>query len=196
MTIQDTIQNQFMWTKFIEPEKTELGVKKGESESDDSGIGGNDTLNGGKGKDTLIGGLGNDTLIGGVGNDTLIGGAGSDRFSYNRLAEAGDTITDFQTSRTPDQITLLTSGFIGLNLGGLLRRQYGEGNSLQNASINAFTANGNQRGAAILAVSLGSSLQLYYDRLTSNNTLGDETLLVTLSNQSLTTFSQNFLTIV
>ncbi len=25
MTIQDTIQNQFMWTKFIEPEKTEPG---------------------------------------------------------------------------------------------------------------------------------------------------------------------------
>lgn len=33
MTIQDTIQNKFIWTKFIDPEKTELGVKKGESES-------------------------------------------------------------------------------------------------------------------------------------------------------------------
>jgi Ca2+-binding RTX toxin-like protein len=237
------------------------GIIEIELVADDSGVGGNDTLNGGKGKDTLIGGLGNDTYLvdsvgdvvletstltteidtiqssvsrtlganlenltltgignikgtgnrlsntiqgntgnnilnGGTGLDTLTGGSESDRFSYNRLSEAGDTITDFQTSGTPDQITLLASGFSGLNLGGLLSRQYGEGNSLQNASINAFTANGNQRGAAILAVSLGSSLQLYYDRLTSNNTLGNETLLVTLSNQSLTTFSQNFLTIV
>ncbi len=28
MTIQDTTENQFMWTKFIEPEKTELGVAR------------------------------------------------------------------------------------------------------------------------------------------------------------------------
>jgi Ca2+-binding RTX toxin-like protein len=43
-----------------------------------SGLGGNDTLDGGSGNDTVIGGTGDDALIGGTGNDSLNGGDGND----------------------------------------------------------------------------------------------------------------------
>ena len=72
-----------------------------------SGIGGDDTLDGGlgddvlageEGSDTLFGGLGNDTLIGGTGDDTLDGGAGEDVFV---LTEGGgdDRIGNFEMGR-------------------------------------------------------------------------------------------------
>jgi Ca2+-binding RTX toxin-like protein len=59
------------------------------------GLAGNDYLYGGAGNDTLLGGIGNDVIEGEAGNDLLIGGAGNDTFSYSAMADAGDTIVDF-----------------------------------------------------------------------------------------------------
>ena len=49
------------------------------------GLGGNDTIDGGRGRDTLIGGDGDDLLVGGPGNDCIIGSDGFDtamRYTY------------------------------------------------------------------------------------------------------------------
>lgn len=43
----------------------------------------------------IIGNAGNDVLIGGAGGDILTGGAGADRFVFTKLADSGDTVTDF-----------------------------------------------------------------------------------------------------
>jgi Ca2+-binding RTX toxin-like protein len=59
------------------------------------GRNGDDLLYGGDGVDYLEGGSGNDTLQGGLGADTLKGSAGVDTFVYQSMAEAGDTINDF-----------------------------------------------------------------------------------------------------
>lgn len=63
-----------------------------------SGGDGDDILYGLVGDDVLNGGSGNDRLIGGIGADVLTGGSGADRFYITSLAEAGDSITDFDTS--------------------------------------------------------------------------------------------------
>ena len=66
-----------------------------------SGLGGNDTLNGGSGNDTLLGGDGLDILWGESGADTLTGGTGADTFAYAATNDSGvgvglrDVITDF-----------------------------------------------------------------------------------------------------
>lgn len=79
------------------------------------GLGGNDQivgsaenniLEGNAGNDTVTGGTGVDSLWGGEGVDTLSGGGGRDRFEYHSLADAGDTITDFQSGRYGDVIDL------------------------------------------------------------------------------------------
>ena len=71
------------------------------------GGGGADRLKGKKQKDRLVGGAGNDVLIGGGGNDVLVGGKGrdlltgsngNDSFTFNTLKEAGDRITDFNST--------------------------------------------------------------------------------------------------
>jgi serralysin len=58
---------------------------------------GNDTLIGGSGNDLLDGGGGNDMLTGSAGLDTLTGGLGADSFRFSSAAEAGDTITAFES---------------------------------------------------------------------------------------------------
>lgn len=57
-----------------------------------------DLLKGQGANDQLIGDEGNDVLIGGLGADTLTGGADSDRFVFNRITEAVDTLTDFNSA--------------------------------------------------------------------------------------------------
>jgi len=69
-----------------------------------TGRGGSDHLSGGAGRDTIDGGVGADWIDGGAGRDTLTGGTGADRFVYTALADAGDTILDFNTSS--DRIAL------------------------------------------------------------------------------------------
>lgn len=59
------------------------------------GKGGDDNIQGGIGDDRIKGGTGDDVLGGGKGRDRLSGGKGRDRFTYSRLNEGGDTITDF-----------------------------------------------------------------------------------------------------
>ena len=69
---------------------------------------GNDTLNGDDGRDRIMGEAGNDRLVGGDGQDTLTGGTGDDIFEWNALSELGDTVTDFETGASGDQIDLIT----------------------------------------------------------------------------------------
>lgn len=58
---------------------------------------GNDSLTGGDDHDRLSGGNGNDTLIGGSGNDIVGGGAGADDFVFSGTAVNGhDHLSDFQ----------------------------------------------------------------------------------------------------
>ncbi|MCB9990255.1 MAG: DUF4114 domain-containing protein [Rhodospirillales bacterium] len=54
-----------------------------------------DILLGGAGDDFLDGGIGNDVLVGGVGMDMLYGDQGADLFLFQSIADAGDTIFDF-----------------------------------------------------------------------------------------------------
>jgi len=70
------------------------------------GSAGNNILEGNAGGDTISGGTGVDNIWGGEGVDTLTGGGGRDRFEYHSLADAGDTITDFQSGRYGDVIDL------------------------------------------------------------------------------------------
>jgi Ca2+-binding RTX toxin-like protein len=71
------------------------------------GFRGDDTLDGGIGRDVLVGGEDNDTLIGGDGKDTLTGGDGLDIFKFDKVAGAGDTITDFKRADDLIQIDLV-----------------------------------------------------------------------------------------
>jgi Ca2+-binding RTX toxin-like protein len=77
------------------------------------GQSGDDTLAGGFGKDLMLGGAGEDELSGGPGADRMRGGDGSDRYSYQSLADAGDTILDFTTGAGGDTLALadLLEGF-------------------------------------------------------------------------------------
>jgi serralysin len=77
------------------------------------GEGGDDTLAGGFGADLIQGGVGDDQLSGGPGADRMRGGDGSDLFDYDSLADAGDTILDFETGAGGDSLFLadLLEGF-------------------------------------------------------------------------------------
>ena len=57
----------------------------------------NDIIDGGAGDDIIDGGIGDDIIKGGEGADILFGDQGADVFLYQSIAEAGDTITDFDT---------------------------------------------------------------------------------------------------
>ncbi len=72
-----------------------------------------DILDGGAGDDILDGGIGDDLLIGGTGADTLYGDQGADIFLFRSVAEAGDTIMDFETGTDGDvlNITDVLEGF-------------------------------------------------------------------------------------
>jgi Ca2+-binding RTX toxin-like protein len=70
---------------------------------------GDDRLSGRGGADILQGGDGPDWLDGGTWKDLLTGGSGSDSFYFASAAQAGDTITDFQTG--VDHFVLSTIGF-------------------------------------------------------------------------------------
>ncbi len=82
-----------------------LDILSGDNGNDNLyGDAGNDTLKGRDGDDSLYGGIGNDYLEGGNNNDTLYGGegadtlkgsAGIDTFVFQSMADAGDTIQDF-----------------------------------------------------------------------------------------------------
>jgi Ca2+-binding RTX toxin-like protein len=97
-----------------------------------SGLGGNDTLNGGRTADMLLGGDGNDVLLGGAGddtlrgqngddklygdagNDTLAGGAGSD------LLSGGDGNDTYQFGSGSQSDTIVNADTTGAGLDKLL----------------------------------------------------------------------------
>lgn len=71
-------------------------------------------LSGSGGADNLSGGGGADTLIGGAGADKLWGGAGNDQFSFQSLAQSGDTILDFSNlAGNNDTFRITAAGFGG-----------------------------------------------------------------------------------
>jgi Ca2+-binding RTX toxin-like protein len=150
---------------------------------------GYDYLHGEAGDDRLDGSTGDDVLMGGLGRDTLIGGTGNDQFRFGSIGQGTDVITDFnRRSGEKDQITLVASGFAGLQTGALKATQYGEGRTVASASMAAFAANGVKAGAAILAVNRGTMVDVYFDANTS--TQGNEQLLVTLNNRTISNISQ------
>jgi Ca2+-binding RTX toxin-like protein len=76
---------------------------------------GDDRLFGRLGADILRGGDGADWLDGGAWKDVLTGGSGADSFYFGAIAQAGDTITDFQSG--VDHVVLSGDGF-GIGGGG------------------------------------------------------------------------------
>ncbi|MEG3437630.1 calcium-binding protein, partial [Pannus brasiliensis CCIBt3594] len=159
-----------------------------------TGNSGSNFLSGDAGNDTINGGSGDDTITGGAGADLLTGGFGVNTFVYNNLSEGGDTITDFIFL---DRIQLRFSGFSGLNLGTLTSNRYGEGFSLSSAANAA--RNAGAFGAAVLGVSSGSNVQVWYTGNTFNTAFLNTgaTLLATLTGTSLGSISQsNFSVIV
>ncbi|MHC4055236.1 VCBS domain-containing protein [Bradyrhizobium sp. 25ACV] len=79
-----------------------------------SGNGGDDILKGGSGNDTINGGAGTgaDRIVGGGGADTLTGGGGNDTFAYLAVTDAGDHITDFNTSGDKLEFTVTAGRFV------------------------------------------------------------------------------------
>ncbi|WP_052128739.1 M10 family metallopeptidase C-terminal domain-containing protein [Neosynechococcus sphagnicola] len=146
------------------------------------------SLFGGAGNDTLSGGNGNDTLWGGSGNDSLSGGSGNDIFGFNSLADVRDTIQDFVSGQ--DLIHVAAAGLTGLGGAGTLSvNRYGEGATLATASTAAYLANGSISSAALLAVTSGANVLIYYDPTSSNTSTGDETLFATLNTQTIANIS-------
>lgn len=75
-----------------------------------------DILLGGAGDDVLNGGIGDDLLVGGDGADLLFGDQGADVFLFQSIADAGDTILDFETGAGGDAINL-TDVLVGYDAG-------------------------------------------------------------------------------
>ncbi len=71
---------------------------------EDTGLDGDDTLNGGAGDDVIFGEAGNDVLIGGTGTNELFGGAGDDVFVGGAGADA------FQGNEGQDNLDYSDSG--------------------------------------------------------------------------------------
>ena len=65
--------------------------------------------------DTLQGTVGNDVLVGGKGNDILIGGTGADIYRY-QLGDGDDTLSDFGSDNSSDQLILSGSGLTSVNV--------------------------------------------------------------------------------
>jgi len=101
-----------------------ISIRGGEGNDSLTGSQFNDVLTGGSGTDTLIGGSGDDVLTGGTAqgdgtvdtsNDILTGGAGKDIFTFYKLGEGVDRITDFTVQLASpslsDQIRVDKAGF-------------------------------------------------------------------------------------
>jgi len=74
-------------------------------------------LSGSGGADNLSGGGGADTLIGGAGADKLWSGAGNDQFSFQALAQSGDSIMDFTNVAGNNDVFRITAAGFGGGLG-------------------------------------------------------------------------------
>ncbi len=127
-------------TAYIKNHAEELAMESVNSKGE-TRQGGNDTLTGGAGNDTIFGQEGNDLITGGLGADTLYGGSDADRFFFNAIAEAGDTIKDFDAAE----------GDV-LDLSGLLAST-----SATQATIDDFVFAKLSGGNTIIAVDLNGS---------------------------------------
>jgi len=122
---------------------------------------GNDALLGNLGADALFGNAGNDTLLGNAGWDTLAGGDGADVYRFDRPADGGDVVTDFQAG--VDKIAVVGPNFGSIPAGTLTAQHFALDNP---ASANAqfvfstatgvlsFDADGSGAGAAVTIATL------------------------------------------
>lgn len=88
------------------------------SNSQLSGLAGNDILNGLEGNDKLIGGAGDDTLVGGTGDDFLLGGAGNDIYIYDA---GNDTISEDGEGGVDELHIAASTGLTQANLQDMYR---------------------------------------------------------------------------
>jgi Ca2+-binding RTX toxin-like protein len=134
-----------------------------------------DSMYGGSGNDTIDGSGGADRIVGGYGADQLTGGNQTDRFVYLALADAGDTITDFNVGSEALEFSVSASRFaIGVDT---FVDNYAEGNLATTnvigtevvAKTDASVANGSQQ-AAINAHSNINTGALFVFHITSTTT--------------------------
>jgi Ca2+-binding RTX toxin-like protein len=94
----------------------DAGTASGGDAADDA-ISNFENLIGSDFADHLIGNGVSNVIIGGIGADTLTGGGNNDTFTYERVSDKGDTITDFAGGGAPggDRIDLraIDSGGVG-----------------------------------------------------------------------------------
>ena len=102
-----------------------------------SGLGGNDSIDGGAGNDTLSGGDGNDTLVGGTGSDNMNGGLGDDLYIVDSAGDvAGEVAAGIDTVQSSVTHTL------SVNLENLTLTGAAAINGTGNTKDNVITGNG------------------------------------------------------
>ncbi|GET35368.1 S8 family serine peptidase [Microseira wollei] len=121
-------------------------------------------IQGKPGRETLVGTDGSDTFIGSQGRDILTGGFGNDVFRYRRLADKGDTITDFVVGSDKIDLTNVLDdiGYRGTNpiASGHVRFQERGLDTILTIDRNGFS--GNNSGVSFLTV-LGVSVAQFND---------------------------------
>jgi subtilisin family serine protease len=122
------------------------------------------TIQGKPGRETLVGTDGSDTFIASQGRDILTGGFGNDVFRYRRLADKGDTITDFVVGSDKIDLTHLLDDirYRGTNpiASGHVRFEASGLNTILTIDRNGFS--GNNSGVSFLTV-LGVSVDQFND---------------------------------
>lgn len=158
---------------------------------------GNDTITGGQGADILIGGTGNDKVTGGQGNDFADLGEGNDTFIWNP-GDGSDTVeggagTDtlvFNGSNAAENMNISANGGrvllsrdvgnITMDLNGVEKIQLNALGGADNITVNDLTGT----GVTQVAIDLGTT-DMQPDTVTVNGTLGNDTISVVKSGESL-----------
>ena len=115
-TARDYLQAEWNWT--VQGDSLEAGVMVGDANDNvlgNSVSNADQIIHGLGGSDTITGGKGDDLINGGTGNNTLTGGDGKDTFRYSHLdlstAAVSDTITDFSETDDALDLSVLLDGF-------------------------------------------------------------------------------------
>jgi subtilisin family serine protease len=121
-------------------------------------------IQGKPGRETLVGTDGSDTFIASQGRDILTGGFGNDVFRYRRLADKGDTITDFVVGSDKIDLTNVLDDirYWGTNpiASGHVRFEARGLDTILTIDRNGFS--GNNSGVSFLTV-LGVSVDRFND---------------------------------
>jgi Ca2+-binding RTX toxin-like protein len=165
---------------------------------------GNDTITGGAGNDTLLGGDGNDVVSGGRGNDTALLGSGNDSFTWNpgdgsdvvEGQDGTDTLV-FNGSNAAENFDISANGGrarltrdvgnITMDLNGVERIQLNAFGGADAVTVSDLTGTGVTQVAVDLGAAPGSpGGDGQADTVTSNATLGNDTINVVNSGGALT----------